>query len=201
MLQVHRDRNNRPFEATFNSNKALFPRLHGKQESSCSRSVNHSGTTASCSRGVDEIVLDLLRGKVCSCHEALQRRRNIALGCSFGATTESNNATASLHTPCVCKFLLIVDCAGAPQYWLVQLKLFDPKNGKVSRDNNYLNCVDRLELYDSLDNVQRGQEYCNYLFTSKNWFFFESLLRLYVAQGVDVLLEDFTMCDDCCNHL
>ena len=95
----------------------------------------------------------------------------------------------------MCKFLVIIDVALAPQYWLVQIK---HKHADTPRESasNYLNCIDSFELYSSLDDVCDGRN-CVYRFSNKNWFFFEALIRCNVQCGVDVLLDDFTHCNEC----
>lgn len=137
----------------------------------------------SLSRSLEDVVLDLLRGKVTQCYEQL--------------CNNQYDITGS-HVSCTCKFLVIVDCPVAPQYWVIQLKtdkMF--KSANKQSQKNYLNCIDSLELYYNLDDVCKGSN-CVYKFSNKNWFFFENILKINVANDIDVLLEDFTHCQNCC---
>lgn len=169
--------------------------------------VSYDGGTSS-SRSLDEVVLDLLRGKVAQCYEQL-----LQVPRSFhdyakpvahdwlSARPRTTTTTHSSHTErgtCACKFLVIVECAAATQYWLVQLKRpREPENALTAESiQNYLNCVGSLELYSTLDDVCNGTN-CQYRFSNKNWFFFEQLIRFNVLSGADVLLEDFTLCNTC----
>lgn len=155
--------------------------------------LSHKGSfSQSSSRSVDEVVLDLLRGKVSQYYEKLNKATAIS----------SSSATASnvMQSICVCKFLVIIDCPKTPQYWVVQLKKDKNQSCTKKSNENYLNCIDSLELYYSLEDVCYNSN-CQYRFSNKNWFFFETIVRISVANGVDILLEDFTQCQHCLNHL
>jgi hypothetical protein len=162
----------------------------------------HQSVGTSSSRSIDEIVLDLLRGKVAQCCEALAENersvseRGISMGSGhhmWGSQTRKSRIGSTRL--CACKFLVIIDVANAPQYWLVNIK--NKRQGTPSQStSNYLNCIDSIELYASLDDVCEGvNRLCQ--FSNKNWFLFEALIRFNVQCGVDVLLDDFMHCSDC----
>ena len=172
-------------------NNVLAP-SHHVLKSYESREASSSNT-----RSVGEIVLDLLRGKVAHCIEQLQRKPQNDKRQIFHVNNDSFNYNSSGTdgcTGCNCKFLIIIDAANSPQYWLVQIK--NQQVNLIESEKNYLNCIDSLELYSSLEDVCNGENR-KLLLSNKNWFFLEILIRINVASGVDVLLEDFTMCNRC----
>lgn len=156
-----------------------------------------SGTKSS--RGIDEIVLDLLRGKVAQCFEQMQQSGKRQQRQVFHLNNNAFNHSSGTDgcAGCSCKFLIIIDAPNDPSYWVVQMKQKSSQDTVLEESQkNYLNCIDSLELYTSLDDVCNGENRKTIL-SNKNWFFLEMLIRINVSNGVDVLLEDFTMCNLC----
>ncbi len=171
-----------------------------------SKEKSRDDCIVSSDRSVGEIVLDLLRGKVAQCLEQMQKKTNSHVSRDdrqiFHLNNNKHNYSSGTETfngssGCNCQFLIIIDVASAAQYWLVQMKHASSSSASMEESQkNYLNCIDSLELYSSLEDVCNGQNRVMTL-SNKNWFFLEMLIRINVAAGVDVLLEDFTMCDRC----
>lgn len=154
-------------------------RLHSRE--SKIREKDSSCHSSNCTESVGEIVLDLLRGKV---YQYFQQEI-------------SNLQDSGFYSICKCKFLIIIDVARGPQYWVVQMKNLGQKfKSLIDSQKNYLNCIESLQLYSSIEDVCCLKNR-KMLLSNKNWFFFETLIRLYVAHGVDVLLEDFIDCNIC----
>jgi len=191
-VHVHTSRHSGRTSAQRRPPISLFPRVD-KQKTPVEQETCFS--TASLSRSIGEVVADLVRGKLYTLYCELARRRNVGVGISFGATTtESLNQSAT----CCCKFLIVVESMASKQnYWLVHIRLPDHKQAQQQTKKKGLTSVDKIELYDDIDDVLCGSANSKLTLSGKNWFFFETLLKLYVEQGCDVLLEDFTECADC----
>ena len=157
------------------------------QRKKARRQLDSSCCSSNCSESLGDVVLDLLRGKVFQCLEQKQQK-NFRYNSSNG--TETNNS-------CSCKFLIILDIVNNPQYWVVQIKGTERKHTSlIDSQKNYLNCIDSLELYSSIQDVCCSTNR-KILLSNKNWFFFEMLIRINVSNGVDILLEDFAQCLTC----
>ena len=160
--------------------------------------IDASACSSTSSRSIGEVVLDLLRGKVAQCLEQMQRKQRRERQIFHINNNPLNNSSGTEGcSECNCKFLIIIDSANAPQYWVVQIKEQSTNNANlVESEKNYLNCIDSLELYSCLEDVCNGENR-KMLLSNKNWFFLEMLIRINVAAGADILLEDFTMCNRC----
>lgn len=199
---------------------------HQQKQRQRSRVKSESYTTTS-SRSIDEIVLDLLRGKIGHCHRSLQQKRHEqqrAYGLDnrqYGEIYRSignvathllspfDDDTSATHSVCDCKVMIVVDYSHtsvtAPnQHWVVQLKAAAFNS---SAKSTYLAAVADISNQNYLSCLESIQLYRNehavlaeepsHIFSNRAWFLLENLLRHAVRSGADVLLKEFVDCPDC----
>lgn len=137
-------------------------------------------SSLSCSRSMEEIALDILRGKITQFYSL---STDSEFTNSFGY---HNNET------CFCKLLIYIQCS-APQYWLLKIK---QPSVATSTKTHYLNCIESFTFYRSFDSLCFDEEPIA-SFTGKNWYLFETMLKIHMRQNREVLIEEFVDCKNC----